>query len=293
MLLSSGTKQSALYVLDEIYIVNEPLLFFMQSDDKKVFYKADAIEEYYPRRYADESFDRIIIKNLIGGQIIMARKAVNPSVLQPLQMDTAIVVPKSVLPGLIGDVKNVTGSTLAGLVDLSRISYGMPMPTGTYRIEVVEDGKYKVTNVETGFSSAEVAPAADGNTTLIPGVAVKIPALTGCVAGDYAEVDVFGDTTYIVPGTVLGRLKTGPNAGKYEVAVDPNIGNYDIVRIASGALETDSSKKGIGSDGSSMMVNADTLTVSVYVFAQLKEDVCKNVNMTDALKDKIQGIVWC
>lgn len=222
----------------------------------------------------------------------MARKALDPCRLQPLQMDTAILVPKSTLPGLIGDVKDVVGKTLGGLITLERTSYGIPMPDGRYRFECTAEGKYKVTNLDTGFESEVQTPGTDGVTTLVPGITVKLADMTGVVAGDYADVDVYGDTTYIIPGTVLGRLNSGPNKGKYEVAIDTNIAKYDIVRIAAGALETDANKRGIGSDGSSMMVNADTLTVSVYVYAQLSKEVVQGVNMTEALEKKIQGIVW-
>lgn len=229
----------------------------------------------------------------------MSRKIQDPSRLTPLQMDTAIIVPRATLPGIIGNPTDVVGSTLAGLITATRISYGLPLVDGTYRIEVVETGEsatkttgYKVTNLDTGFESAVTTPGSDAVTTLIPGVSLKIAALTGCVAGDYADIDVFGDTTFLVPGTVLGRLKEGPNKGKYEVALDANITKYDHVRICAGTLETDPEKRRIGSDGSSMMVNADTFTVSVYVFAQLSKAIVDSVNMTDALRAKITGIVW-
>lgn len=257
------------------------------------FYQSTLIEEFVSRRYTDELFDRIIVKNLIGGKIIMARKIQDPSILKPLLMDTAILVPKSTLPGLIDKPKNVVGTTLGGLIKLERISYGMPMPTGTYRFEVNADAsKYKVTNLDTGFTSDETAPAATAVTTLIPGIAVKVESLTGVVNGDYADVDVFGDTTFIVPGTVLGRLKEGPNKGKFEVAIDPNIGKYDIVRISAGTLETDASKRTLATDGSNVLANNDTMTVAVYIYAQLNKEICQSVNMTDALEKKIEGIVW-
>lgn len=223
----------------------------------------------------------------------MSRKIQDPSRLTPLQMDTAILVPRTTLPGIIATPADVVGTTLGGLIKAERTSYGLPLVDGTYRIEVVGDGsKYKVTNINTGFESSEQTPAADAVTTLIPGVSLTIASLTGCVAGDYADIDVAGDTTFIVPGTVLGRLKDGVNQGKYEVAVDPNMAKYDILRICAGTLETDPDKRRIGSDGSSMMVNADTMTVSVYVFAQLSKTIVDSVNMTDAMREKIQGIVW-
>lgn len=285
------------YEIDVIY-VDSPLLITIARKEVEplLFYRSNVSGEVYKRRrISDELFDKVIIKNMIGGKIIMARKIQNPSKLQPLQMDTAILVPKTVLPGLIGNTKNMVGTKLSEAISLARISYGIPMPTGTYRFEAVgtsENIKYTVTNLETGFKSAEIPVSATANTTLIPGVAVTISSLTGVVAGDYADVDVFGDTTFIVPGTVLGRLKTGPNKGKYEVAVDTNIANYDVVRISAGTLETDPDKRRIGSDGSNILVNSDTLTVSVYVYAQLDKAVCQSVNMTEALENKIQGIVW-
>lgn len=297
MVISSGARYQSLVIYHDVVEVprytRTRIRLRPGSRRKDVLFHNAVVEEVIPRRYADELFDKIIIKQVIGGKTFMSRKVQDPSRLTPLQMDTAILVPRTTLPGIISTPTNVVGETLAGLITATRTSYGLPLVDGTYRVEIVGDGsKFKVTNMDTGFESEETSPAADPITTLIPGVSLTIAALTGCVAGDYADIDVFGDTTYIVPGTVLGRLKDGTNKGKYEVAIDPNIEKYDILRICAGTLETDPDKRRIGSDGSSMMVNADTMTVSVYVFAQLSKSIVDGVNMTDKMREKIQGIVW-
>lgn len=256
-------------------------------------YYANALDtEVYPRKHEDKLFDRIILKRVIGGKTYMSRKIVNPSRLQPLQMDTAIVVPNATLPGIIGTPNNVVGSTLAAKITLSRISYGIPLPDGKYRFAVTEENKYKVTNLNTGFESAVQSKGDSPISTIVPGINVTIADMTGCVAGDYADVEVFGDTTFLIPGTILGRLKTGTNAGKYEVALEDNLANYSHLRVCAGTLETDPSKKRIGSDGSNLQVNANTMTVAVYVFAQLDLEIVQSVNMTNAMKQLLNGIVW-
>lgn len=258
------------------------------------FYKDSAMDEYY-HGVTDELLDRIIIKTMLGGKIIMARKIIDPSILSPLQMDTAIIVPNATVPGVIEEARNVVGSVLGGKIVTKRTSAGLPLPGGSYRFEIINSGAaYRVTNLETGFTSADVTPEANPNLTLIPGVSVTVPDLTGCVDGDYADVDILGDSTFIIPGTVLGKLNSGANKGRFEVATDENLaaGKYDFIRISSGTLETDASKRTIGSDGGTTSVTADTLTVAVYVFAQLKKAVCQNVNLTSAMEAKLQGIVW-
>lgn len=222
----------------------------------------------------------------------MARQIKSPSRLQPIQMDTALIVPGTTLPGIIGTPKNMVGTTFASKITLARISEGIPMPEGTYRFEVTAENKYKVTNVNTGFISAEQTKGDSAVTTLIPGVSVTISDMTGCVAGDYVDVDVAGDTTFLVPGTILGQLTTGTYAGRYEVAKESNLANYRNVRVCAGTIETDAAKRGIGSDGSNLMINSDTLTVAVYVFAQLDLEVVESVNMTANMKAKLNGIVW-
>lgn len=285
--------------IDFNQIIDVPLILpviTIRRSKKDVYYQNKTmLEEIYTHNIVDDLLDRIIVKTTIGGKTIMSRKIQNPSKIQPLQMDTAIIVPKSTVPGVIGAAKNIVGSKLASLIKADRISFGIPMPNGTYRFEVVSDGgatKYVVTNIDTGFKSAPTDVSATPNTTLIPGVSVTVEALTDCVAGDYADVTVLGDTTFIVPGTVLGRLKNGANKGKYVVANDTDIDSYDAIRISAGTLETDPDKKRIGSDGSSTIVNADTMTVAVYVFAQLTKSVCEDINLTTALEAKIKGIVW-
>lgn len=214
------------------------------------------------------------------------------STLPPVQRDTAQVVANSYILGGLDQKVNVVGTAFGDLISVARVSDLTHVYDGAYRFACTEAGKFTVENIETGVKSAvkDATSAAVVITDIVPGITVTVASgLTGVVVGDTVDVYFQGDSTYIVPGTILGRLKEGVNVGKWE-PVGSDITKYDLFRVCGGTIETDKSRN-ISPNSDTYMLD-DKFTVDVYVFGQVSEAVCKDINLTDAIKAKMQGIVW-
>ncbi len=214
--------------------------------------------------------------------------------IQPLQMDTAVVKPNSVISGKVEQIINVVGTEFSKAIKAERFNEAYPIVDGVYRFTCTDTGKFTITNTKTGQVS-QVYDATSSNvvtTNDLVGLKVTVTSgLTGVVAGDYTDVYVVGDSTYIVPGTILGKIKDKDNVyyGKYE-PIGSDLSKYEHLRVCAGTLETDKQK--LVPQTSMIHQLSDTLTVSVFVFAQLIESVCRDINMTDDAKAQLTGIVW-
>lgn len=223
----------------------------------------------------------------------MNRSVKQISRLAPLQRDTAIVVPMSTIKGGQTEITNIVGTALSKAITVERVDDALPVLDTSLRFVVTATGKFKVTNVDTGYQTTEKdASSAAVVLTEFSGLKITVASgLNSAVANDICDVSIFGDSTYIVPGTILGRIKDMDSTyyGRWE-PVGSDITKYDIFRVCGGTIETN--KANYIPAASNTMNMDDNYTVDVYVFGQVIESVCKEINLTDAIKAKMQGIVW-
>ena len=226
----------------------------------------------------------------------MKREIRQLGTLPPLQRDTAQIIPMSYIKGGTFVADNVVGSVLKDAIKVERVSDKMPVVDTPLRILATatntNTNKFTITNQETGYVTAELdASTVDAVCSDFGGLKITIISanLTGVAADDICDVSIMGDSTYIVPGTILGRVKTGDYAGKYE-PIGSDLSAYDVLRVCGGTIETN--KSNFVSPIYNTMNNDDRFTVDVYVFGQVFESVCRSINMTDDAKARLQGIVW-
>lgn len=212
--------------------------------------------------------------------------------LQPLQIDTIELAPKCYIRGSIGTPVDVVGATLSGLITMER-NPNVKLPEGKYQIMVVNGGAgYQVIDVDNSTVSAEIAPAAEAQAGVIAGINLTIAELTGCAEGDYVEFEVSGDQTRIIPGTVVGRISDVNDArcGKWVPAYEDMMDKCDVFRLVNGFQDTDKSK--LVPEYSRETIISDNYITSVILFGIAYEKVARGINMTDALKEKLTGIIW-
>lgn len=212
--------------------------------------------------------------------------------IQPLQIDTVELLPGCKVPGIIGAVVDVVGTTLKAKTTVVRAIGNIPLIDGIYQIKVTNTGKVTVFDMENGTSSAEYT-VGEGIEIVdaVPGVKITIAKDAGATLGDIAEFEVVGDQTYIIPGTILGRIATGANAGKWRpVLSDADMSNFDCYRVASTVQETDK-KKTVLPHGYEVNLSS-VYTIDVIVYGQIFESVCRGINLTDAIKAKMPFIAW-
>ena len=147
-------------------------------------------------------------------------------------------------------------------------------------------GKYTLGNLNTQTTSGSFA-AGTTNQGIIGGINLSISNATGVSEGDYAEFEVTGDQTYIVPGTVLGRVK---GTKTWKPAYDDEINSFDEFRIAQTFQETDKSQT-VLPHGYEFSVS-QVFSIAVVVYGQLIESACRAINLTDNLKAKMPWYVW-
>lgn len=222
------------------------------------------------------------------------RKVRPISRIQPLQIDTAKLLPNSAIPGIVPTPVNVVGSGLAAKTTLSR-NVNVQMPDGHYRLVVVVagatgTGSYKIHDLTRGTVTGTILTSATKTAGLISGVDVLIADTTGTTAGNYVEFDVIGDQTYIIPGVIIGRIKTGVNAGVWKPITDAEIANCDAFGITQSFQETDKNKTVLPHGYENNI--SDVYTIDYIVYGQLIESVCREINLTDALKGKLTHIHW-
>lgn len=222
----------------------------------------------------------------------MNRQVRQISRLTPLQRDTAIVVPMSTIKGGKAEMTDVVG-TLGIAIKVERTSDALPVFDTSLRFLVTDAGKFTVTNVDTGYVTAEQdATSADVVLTEFSGLKITVVSgLNSAVANDICDVNILGDSTYIVPGTILGRIKDANSDyfGRWE-PVGSDIAKYDVFRVCGGTIDTNKANH-IPAVSNTMNMD-DKYTVDVYVFGQVIESVCRDINLTDEIKAKMQGIVW-
>lgn len=223
----------------------------------------------------------------------MNRQVRQISRLTPLQRDTAIVVPMSSIKGGKAEMTDVVGDKLSTAITVERTSDALPVFDTSLRFTVTAAGKFTVANVDTGYVTTEQdATSAAVVLTEFSGLKITVASgLKSAVANDICDVNIIGDSTYIVPGTILGRIKdtNSDYFGKWE-PVGSDITKYDIFRVCGGTIETNKANH-IPAVSNTMNMD-DKYTVDVYVFGQVIESVCRDINLTDAIKAKMQGIVW-
>lgn len=224
----------------------------------------------------------------------MKREIRQISTLPPLQRDTAQIVPKSYILGGAYEATDVVGTKISGAITVERVADNMPVLDTSLRFVCTETGKFTVTNQETGYVTEEKnATSADVVITEFAGLNITVDKTKFALASadDICDVAIIGDSTYIVPGTILGRINVNGNTnnGKYE-PIGSVLTKYDVLRVCGGTIETD--KANFVAPVSNTMNTDDRYTVDVYVFGQVIESVCRAINMTDGAKAKLQGIVW-
>lgn len=216
--------------------------------------------------------------------------------IQPLQMDTVELAPNTAIQGSIGKVVDVVGTAFAAKVTLA--ANALPMQDGNYEIVVVKagatgTGSYKVVNIDSGFESAETLTSATPNTQLIAGVSITVQDTTGTNPGDKVTFSVIGDQTYIIPGTVVGKIASGSNQGKWRaVRSTDSLSDFTQFRVAAGFQETDKSKTVLPIGYESNLSNVFTLDVVVY--GQIIESAVKAINLDAVadLKTKMPFYAW-
>lgn len=214
------------------------------------------------------------------------------SKIQPVQIDTVELLPHSFIPGSVGAIANLTGSALAAKISTIRNPFSR-MSDGTYRVTCTDSAtkKFKLTNVDLGTEIQNLDVNVDHN--LIGGFSFKIATdITGVSTGDVVEFVVVGDQTYIIPGTILGRIKNGvANAGKWKpILDDSDVSNYDAFRVCQSFQETDKSKT-VLAHGFEANVSTNYI-VDVIVYGEVYESTCRGINMTDTIKAKLNTIAW-
>lgn len=212
--------------------------------------------------------------------------------IQPVQTDTVQLIPNCALRGKIGEPVDVVGDALAAKITLTR-NANIPLTDGVYRVECVNTGTeqspslaFVVENLNTQTTSGSFA-AGTANQGIIGGINLTISNTTGVAEGDYAEFEVTGDQTYIVPGTVLGRVKGTKN---WKPAYDDEIDSFDEFRIAQTFQETDKSQT-VLPHGYEFSVS-QVFSIAVVVYGQLIESACRAINLTNNLKAKMPWYVW-
>lgn len=213
--------------------------------------------------------------------------------LQPLQIDTVELLPMSAVPGILKTPVDVVGTSIKANTTLSRATGNIPLIDGVYQIKATKAGKVVVLDTVRGTSSAEYAVDATNGVTIsdaVPGAVITLTKDAAATAGDIAEFEVVGDQTYIIPGTVLGRISTGANAGKWKPVSETDLSGYDQFRIASTTQETDKTKT-VLPHGYEVNLS-DVFTIDVIVYGQIYESVCRDINLTDDLKAKMSFIAW-
>lgn len=213
--------------------------------------------------------------------------------LQPLQIDTVELLPMSAVPGILKTPVDVVGTSIKKNTTLSRTEGNIPLIDGTYQIKATGAGKVVVLDVVRGTSSGEYTVDSSNGVVIkdaVPGATITLTKDAASNSGDIAEFEVVGDQTYIIPGTILGRIKEGANAGKWKPVSETNLEGYDQFRIASTAQETDKTKT-VLPHGYEVNLS-DVFTIDVIVYGQIYEGVCRDINLTDALKAKMPFIAW-
>ena len=212
--------------------------------------------------------------------------------LQPLQIDTVELLPMSTVPGIVKPGVDVVGNTIKSAVSFKRSEGIIPLIDGIYQIKCVNTNKIVVLDMTRGTSSAEydVTSGATINDA-IPGIVLTVDAGAGATQGNIAEYEIIGDQTYIIPGTILGRIKEGVNVGKWRpVKSDADAKNFDCFRVASTTQETDKTKT-VLPHGYEVNLSS-VFTIDVIVYGQVYESVCKDINLTDEIKAKMPFIAW-
>lgn len=223
----------------------------------------------------------------------MKRKIRQISILPPLQRGTAQLVPNSFIKGGQSEKTDVVGEALSKAITVSRVSDAILVPDQTLRFVVTAAGKFKVSDPSTGYESAELdATSAAVTITTFPGLSIVVASgLNSAAKDDICDVSVIGDSTYIIPGTILGRIKntSSDNYGKYEpVGSDTSL--YDRFVVCGGTADTN--KQNYIAPNAMTENNDDRMTVDYYVFGEVIESACKAINLTDNIKKNIYGINW-
>lgn len=212
--------------------------------------------------------------------------------IQPLQIDTVELLPNSAIPGSIGTVKNTVGSSMAARVTIERNA--LPLADGNYKIVVVTAaGTYKIVNEDTGFESAVLTSSDTFVENVVSGLKIKVAAFTGETIGNSASFSVVGDQTYIIPGTVIGRIASGNTKGKWRPVMSTDVlTTFDQFRICTGFQETDKNKTVLTAGYENNISNVFIIDVCVY--GQLIENVCNEINLkaVSGLKEKMPFYAW-
>lgn len=212
--------------------------------------------------------------------------------IQPLQNDTVELVPNSAVPGFIGAVANTVGAEVAANVTLTRNA--LPLADGKWEIVVVNGagGTYKVVNADTGFESAVLTSGATVQSGIISGVDIVVAAFTTFTNGNKCAFEITGDQTYVIPGTVLGKIASGVNLGKWRpvMPTDTIATDFTQFRIASSFQETDKNKTVLPTGYESNL--SDVYIIDVVVYGMIIEAVCNNINLTADLKAKMPFYAW-
>lgn len=213
------------------------------------------------------------------------------SKLQPLQMDTVALVPNSYIPGVVGAVTDVVGTGFAAKV-IPTDNINVAMNDGNYRVTVVAVGatgvgSYTITDLERGTTTGTILTSATKQSGYIAGVDILVADTVGMAVGAYAEFSVIGDQTYIIPGTILGRV-TGTH--NWSPASDATINNFDRFTIANSFQETDKTKTVLPNGYENNV--SQVYTIDVIVYGQIVDSACRAINMTDNLKAKLTQICW-
>ena len=223
----------------------------------------------------------------------MKRQIRQISVVPPLQRGTLTVIPMSTIKGGKSVKTNVVGTKLADAIEVKRVSDAIAVSDTTLRFTVTSANKFKVSDTNTGYESEELdASTKPSVLTAFGGLKIVVNQnLNGAVASDICDVSIYGDSTYIVPGTILGRIKDEKSSyyGKYE-PVGSDLTKYNHFVVCGGMLETN--KQNNVAPVSDTINGDDSYTVDYYVFAEVIESVCRDINLTDDIKAKITGIAW-
>ena len=224
----------------------------------------------------------------------MKRQVKQISKLPPLQRDTAMIVPNSTIKGGSFDAVDVVGNNFSSIIKIERVNDKLPVLDTNLRFVATAASKFTITNVDTGYVTAEQdASSADVTVVDFAGIKITIASADASkfVADDICDISVIGDSTYIVPGTILGRIKDENSQyhGWYE-PIGSDLTQYDILRVCGGTIETN--KANLVAAASDIMNNDNKYTVDVYVFGQVYKHVCSEINLTDDAEKMIQGIVW-
>lgn len=217
----------------------------------------------------------------------------------PLMIDTVKLAPKCSIPGKVEYKKDIVGDAFADLITITT-NPSIPLLEGIYNIEVVKvsdtdvTGQYSVYDVTRNVLTGPINVSASANTGVIPGIAIKIETTEGTEKGDMVQIKVIGDQTFIIPGTILGKVVSDndPRKGLWIPATDSLLSSAIIgpVAVANSCQETDKSKTEIESSFTTPL--SDVYTIEVIVYGQVYESVCREINLTDNLKALLPHICW-